>query len=116
MQYASEALKSEAKFALQAVQLQGLSLQYVSGDLRTHKPIVEAAVRQDRLALRYASPALRADRDLVELAMRAGEPWLRGGQAVQSEAEELNSDKAAVQAAVFSIDPERWNTKVHTLT
>jgi len=112
MQYASGELRSNRGFALEAMQIAGLSLQHVSEDLRADKDVVEVAVRQNRLALRYASPELRADKSLIELAMRAGEPWRRGGQAVQSEAEHLNSDKLATHEAVFSMDPERWHIKI----
>lgn len=109
---ASPTLRSDRDFVLQAVQMQGLSLEYASEDLRADRQIVEAAVRQHRLALRFASQNLRADTELVEIAMRAGDLWVRGGQAIRRDAEDLKADKVAARRAVYSMEPEYWHRKI----
>mmetsp|Transcript_10855 Transcript_10855/g.17914 ORF Transcript_10855/g.17914 Transcript_10855/m.17914 type:complete len:465 (+) Transcript_10855:63-1457(+) len=109
---ASSELRSNREFVLQAMQLQGLSLEYASEDLRADRQVVETAVQQNRLALRFASQQLRADTKLVELAMRAGDHWVRRGQALRRDAEDLNADRAAARQAVHMMDPEYWNRKI----
>merc|ERR1712232_1376479 len=51
--------------------------------------------------------------DIIELAMRAGDPWIRGGLALQCEAEALNLDKIAVREAVYSMNPSQWQEKIY---
>jgi hypothetical protein len=63
--FASDALKADRDFILEAVAQNGGALNFASAALKADPGVVLAAVAQNTAAFQHASPALRADRTLV---------------------------------------------------
>lgn len=80
--------------AMQAVTMNGLSLQRASESLRGTHELVLQAVQQAGSALRYASDTLRADKGIVMASVTTN------GMALQYASAELRSDRAVVKQAI----------------
>lgn len=59
LKFASEDLKSDKQFILEAVKRNGRSLEWASDDLRNDKEVVLEAVRQYRFAYQHASAEIQ---------------------------------------------------------
>ena len=94
LKYASDELKGDRDFMLEAVKQKYSSLPYASEQLRGDRDFMLEAVKQDSSALEYASVQLRGDRDLVLEAVK------QAGQALQYASDELKGDRAIVLVAV----------------
>ena len=68
--YASEQLKNDREFILEAVKLNGYALAYASEQFKNDREIVFEAVKQNGHALAYASEQLRNDREIVVEAVK----------------------------------------------
>lgn len=65
--YASEELKSNRDFVLEAVNIKGSALKYVSKELKSDKEIVISAIKNNSSAFQFASPLLQGDKEIIDL-------------------------------------------------
>ena len=65
--YASEELKSNRDFVLEAVNIKGIALKYVSTELKSDKEIVISAIKNNSSAFQFASPQLQGDKEIIAL-------------------------------------------------
>lgn len=108
LEYATEELKSDKAFVLEAVKTYGEAIRHAAAVLRGDREVVLAAICQNRLALRHASEELRADVGLVVEAMRN-----RGaGHNLECAAEELGAPLEVVREASQELHPDGWKKKV----
>jgi hypothetical protein len=94
MEWASEELRNNRAFVLEAVKQNGLELQFASKQFRNDKQVVLEAVKQDGDAIRYASEQLKNDKDIVLEAVK------QNGLALYYASEQLKNDKDIVLEAV----------------
>ena len=85
--------RSTQYIVLEAVKMNGMSLEYASGWLKDDKEIVLEAVRQNGRALGFASERLRDDLEVVLEAVK------KDGSNFQLSSERIRSDREAVIAA-----------------
>ena len=66
LEYASDELKNDREFILEAVAKSGYALKYASDEFRADREVVMTAAAQDRDELQYASDELRYDVTISE--------------------------------------------------
>lgn len=85
-QFASESLRCDKDFVLEAMRVNGLALMFAARELREDRAFIMQAVQRDGLALKYASEAIQGDRDVVLAAVQ------QNGGALVYASEELLAD------------------------
>ena len=70
LEYATEELKSDRGFMLQAVSVNGLVLQHAAPEWQADKEVVMAAMGQNMEAFRYAVRSVQDDSDVLLVATR----------------------------------------------
>ena len=93
-QYVSSKLKNDKEFVLSAVQQNWKVFEYASADFQNDKEITLAAVSQNWRALRHTSAELQNDKEFVLSAVR------QDGQALQYASAELQNDNEVISSAV----------------
>jgi len=118
IRYATNNLKKNKKFVLDAVKQNFYALKYASEDLRNDKQVVLEAVKYRGIALRYASRELKMDKDVVleavqndpDAIMDANEMFkgdkdvmlivVKKGQLLREATDELKGDEDIVFTAL----------------
>ena len=70
LEHASEELKRDRQFVMEAVKQNGHALEHASEELKRDREVATAAVKQDGWALRHASEELRRGREVVMAAVK----------------------------------------------
>ncbi len=94
LEYASEKLRNNKEFALEAICRDLREWQYVSSKLKNDKEFVLSAVSQNWRALRHTSAELQNDKEVISSAVK------QDGQALQYASADFQNDKEIVLAAV----------------
>jgi hypothetical protein len=92
--YASEELRQDREFVLEAVKMDGCALDAASANLKTDREIVFAAVKQNGYALTYAKEHFGGDREMVLSALYTYK------FAMRCASQELRNDREFVIAAI----------------
>lgn len=105
--HASQELRQNAAFFLQAVAKDGACLMYAADELCANEKVVLAAVSQDGHSLRYASPQLRSNPDFALECVKCS------SQAMLYIAPELRQDPHfTLQAALNGCDKDLVNPRL----
>ena len=91
--YASNRLRMDKEFVIEAVNIDGLALEFTSEELKDDLDVVMAAVANTGAALQFASEDLHDDRNVVLAAVR------NDGFALDFASEDLQDDMYVVEVA-----------------
>ena len=98
LKHASEELRGEREFVMQAVSKRGYALWHASEELRGDREIVMKAVSDNPHALKFASKELRGDREIVMEAV------CNSGSVLRDASKELRGDLEIVMKAASHRD------------